>query len=202
VSPLSDSELYEVVKNVMRRVDGSGESISLEQENSIPEAVQPAEIQPRAVGGRLIAIGADHGGYDLKENIKKFLQELGYSIIDCGTHDKTSVDYPDIAHAVALKVSTGEAWRGIIIDGAGIGSAVTANKVPGVRAGLCYNQAMAVNSREHNDVNVLTLGSGMIGINLAQQITKTWLLTEFGGGRHARRVEKIIAIEKHYLKNG
>ena len=120
--------------------------------------------------------------------------------IDVGTHSKDPVDYPDIAHAVANLINAGRAWRGIVIDGAGIGSCIVANKVPGVRAGLAYDYSSAVNSREHNDTNVLTLGAGLIGTNLAQQIVKVWLGTEFGGGRHAPRVEKIAAIEKLYLK--
>jgi ribose 5-phosphate isomerase B len=97
-------------------------------------------------------------------------------------------------------VSNGKAWRGIVIDGAGIGSCIVANKVPGVRAGMAYDYSSAVNSREHNDTNVLTLGAGLIGTSLAKQIVKTWLSTDFGGGRHEKRVNKIIEIEKQYLK--
>ncbi|MEM7344899.1 MAG: ribose 5-phosphate isomerase B [Chloroflexota bacterium] len=148
-----------------------------------------------------IALGADHGpSYPLKEKLKPFLEELGYTIVDCGTYSSDSVDYPDIAYAVAKQVANSTAWRGIIIDGAGIGSSMAANKVPGIRAALCYNEAMARNSREHNDANVLTLGSGMVGPNLVKQIVKTWLETDFGGGRHQRRVDKIIQIEKRFLK--
>lgn len=145
----------------------------------------------------VVAIGADHGGYAMKEMLKAFLQ-ADYVVIDCGTDSAESVDYPDFALKVAEMVASGRAWRGIMIDGAGIGSSMVANKVPGVRAALCYDQATAVNSREHNDANVLTLGAGLIGNALAQQITKTWLETEFGGGRHARRVDKIMAVEKKY----
>jgi len=127
---------------------------------------------------------------------------LGYEVNDSGTHTTDPVDYPDIAFAVASLVAEGKAWRGVIIDGAGIGSCMAANKVPGVRAALCYDYATAVNSREHNDANVLTLGAGLIGNNLAKQILTTWLATEFGGGRHAGRVNKIIALEKRFLKDG
>lgn len=159
---------------------------------------------PRRKGGRevlrIIALGADHAGYRLKEVLKGFVEELGYGVIDCGTNGPDAVDYPDFAYAVARLVAEGRAWRGIIVDGAGIGSCMAANKVPGIRAALCYDQATAVNSREHNDANVLTLGAGLIGEHLARQIVKTWLETEFGGGRHARRVAKIVAIEKRYLK--
>jgi ribose 5-phosphate isomerase B len=139
---------------------------------------------------------------DLKEILKKELAEKGYKVIDVGTHTKDSVDYPDIAFAVAELVAEGKAWRGVVIDGAGIGSCMAANKVPGVRAALCYDYATAVNSREHNDANVLTLGAGLIGINLAKQILNTWLATEFGGGRHARRVDKITAIMDRFIKDG
>lgn len=147
---------------------------------------------------KTVALGADHGGYPMKEMLKGVLQNAGYVVIDCGTHGTESVDYPDFAHAVAQMVADGRAWRGIIVDGAGIGSCMAANKVPGVRAALCYDNATAVNSREHNDANVLTLGAGLIGNALAQQIAQTWLKTEFGGGRHATRVDKIMAIERKY----
>lgn len=151
--------------------------------------------------GPVIAIGADHGpSFPMKEELKPYLAELGYTVLDCGTYTPNAVDYPDIAYAVAKQVANGTAWRGIVIDGAGIGSSMAANKVPGIRAALCYNEAMARNSREHNDANVLTMGAGMIGLNLARQIVKTWLKTEFGGGRHQRRVNKIIEIEQRFLK--
>ena len=149
---------------------------------------------------RRVALGADHGGYGLKEQLKETVAGAGYAAVDCGTHSTESVDYPDFAFAVARMVAEGQAWRGIIIDGAGIGSCMTANKVPGVRAAMCYDQATAVNSREHNNANVLTLGAGLIGLNLARQIVEVWLATDFGGGRHARRVDKIEAIGRRYAK--
>jgi ribose 5-phosphate isomerase B len=147
-----------------------------------------------------VAFGADHGGYALKETLKQTAVANGYHIIDCGTHSTDAVDYPDFAYAVAQIVANGTAWRGIIIDGAGIGSCMAANKVPNVRAAMCYDQATATNSREHNNANVLTLGAGLIGTNLAQQIMTTWLATDFGGGRHQRRVDKIDAIGKRFMK--
>ena len=153
-------------------------------------------------GQQVVAMGADHGGYELKEALKGYVGELGYTIVDCGTNSTTAVDYPDFALAVAQLVAQGRAWRGIVVDGAGIGSCMAANKVPGVRASMCYDQATAVNSREHNDANVLTLGAGLIGPNLARQIVKAWLETPFGGGRHARRVDKIMQIERRFLKDG
>jgi ribose 5-phosphate isomerase B len=145
-------------------------------------------------GAPRVAIGADHGGYELKEALKAMLA-ADYEVIDVGTHSKDPVDYPDIATAVARMVAEGRAWRGIILDGAGIGSCMAANKIPGARAAMCYDQATAVNSREHNNANVLTLGAGLIGPNLAKQIVQTWLGTEFGGGRHAARVAKIDALD-------
>jgi ribose 5-phosphate isomerase B len=159
--------------------------------------VQESEASPAPAEGQTVAIGADHGGFGLKELLKTHIQSR-YTVIDCGTDSTASVDYPDFALAVAQMVSRGRAWRGIMIDGAGIGSCMVANKVPGVRAALCYDNATAVNSREHNDANYLTLGAGLIGNALATQIVDTWLKTAFGGGRHAKRVDKIMAVEKKY----
>ena len=151
-------------------------------------------------GKKSIAIGADHGGVTLKAELIAYLQEQDYGVVDCGTNSTDSVDYPDYALAVAQLVANGQAWRGIIIDGAGIGSCMAANKVPGVRAAMCYDQATALNSREHNNANVLTLGAGLLGSSLTRQIVQTWVDTEFGGGRHARRVDKIMDIERRFSK--
>jgi ribose 5-phosphate isomerase B len=150
--------------------------------------------------GAGLAIGADHGGFPLKERIAFKLKEAGWEVTDCGTHSHESVDYPDFAHAVAEKVASGECRWGIVIDGAGIGSAIAANKVPGVRAATCYDISSARNSREHNHANVLCLGAGLIGEGLAWQIVEEWLSTEWAGGRHARRVAKIDDIEKQYSR--
>jgi ribose 5-phosphate isomerase B len=147
-----------------------------------------------------IAVGADHGGYPLKERLAYRLRESGYTVVDCGTDSPDAVDYPDFAHAVARKVAEGECAYGIVVDGAGIGSAIAANKVPGVRAALCYDISTARNSREHNHANVLTLGAALIGDGLAWQIVEEWLAVPWGGGRHARRVEKISGIEHTYLR--
>jgi ribose 5-phosphate isomerase B len=165
-----------------------------------PGPVPDSAPSTATVGGQTVALGADHGGYAMKEDLKAYLGQLGYPVVDCGTNSTASVDYPDFAYAVAKLVSEGRAWRGIIVDGAGIGSCMAANKVPGVRAAMCYDHATAVNSREHNDANVLTLGGVLIGANLARQIVKTWLETDFGGGRHARRVDKIMGIEKRFVR--
>ncbi len=154
--------------------------------------------QSVAGAGEAIAIGADHGGYPLKERLAFKLKEAGHEVIDCGTTSTDSVDYPDFAHAVARKVADGAACYGIIVDGAGIGSAMVANKVPGVRAALCYDLSTARNSREHNHANVLTLGAGLVGDGLAWQIVQEWLAVEWGGGRHARRVDMITDVEQRY----
>ncbi len=179
----------------------------LAQANQIKLIIADSQLVPKLqlvnelAVNPIIAIGSDHGpSFPLKEALKPFLEELGYTTLDCGTFTPDSVDYPDIAYAVAKQVANETAWRGIIIDGAGIGSCMAANKVPGIRAALCYNQAMASNSREHNNANVLTLGAGMIGLNIARQIIDTWLKTDFGGGRHQRRVNKIEEIEQRFLK--
>ncbi len=170
-----------------------------------PTAQQNARFTPQRTtqkNNQVIAIGADHGGFPLKETLREMLEsaDLRYTLIDCGTHNTVSVDYPDFAYAVARLVADGKAWRGIVIDGAGIGSCMTANKVPGVRAAMCYDQVTAVNSREHNNANVLTLGAGLIGTNLAKQIVTTWLSTEFAGGRHAKRVDKIDQLDKRFQR--
>lgn len=149
-------------------------------------------------GGATVAIGCDHGGFRLKELLKEHLRQRGCAVTDCGTSSTESVDYPDFAHEVARRVAGGACAAGIIVDGAGIGSAMVANKVPGVRAALCYDLSSARNSREHNHANVLTLGAGLIGDNLARQIVDEWLDTEWGPGRHAARVEKITAVERRY----
>ena len=165
-----------------------------------PSAVREERSAARSTAARAVALGADHGGYAMKEDLKAYLGELGYEVLDCGTHSTEAVDYPDFAYAVAASVSEGRAKYGIIVDGAGIGSCMAANKVPGIRAALCYDHATAVNSREHNNANVLTLGGGLLGHNLAREIVKTWLSTDFGGGRHARRVDKIMDIERRFLR--
>lgn len=170
------------------------------RERGVQLIEHPIDPPARSATNKSIAIGSDHGGFELKRTLHAYLIELGYAPIDCGTFSTDSVDYPDFALAAAELVASGRAGRGIIIDGAGIGSCMTANKVPGIRAAMCYDQATAVNSREHNDANVLTLGAGLIGSTLAKQIVKTFLDTPFGGGRHAKRVDKIVAIERRFLK--
>jgi ribose 5-phosphate isomerase B len=148
-----------------------------------------------------ILIGSDHGGYTLKEDLKQFLQESGYQVLDFGTHSPDPVDYPDIAFLVADAVRKDPETVGIILDGAGIGSAIVANKVPGIRAAVCSDLYTARNSKEHNDANVLTLGGRVLGPGLAREIVKTWLSSSFLEARQARRVKKILEIENRYLKS-
>ena len=190
MSLISDEELKVIVEKVVHRTMTENPSKAVGTDAS--DVTDP----------KAIALGADHGGYKMKEMLKGHLASAGYQIIDCGTDSTESVDYPDFARAVAEKVSSQTAWRGIIVDGAGIGSCMTANKVNGVRAAMCHDHATAVNSREHNDANVLTLGAGLLGVNQVKLIVKTWLETPFGGGRHTGRVNKIMEIEKKFLKEG
>lgn len=210
MSQVSEKDIHEIVTRVVRKTLGSdalgSPAIDINPPAS-PTHTQPPQPDkqpstPVNANARVVAIGTDHGGVALKDLLVKELKSLGFEVLDCGTNTTDPVDYPDIAQAVASLVSEGKAWRGVVIDGAGIGSCMAANKIPGVRAALCYDYATAVNSREHNDANVLTLGAGLIGVNLAKQILSTWLSTEFGGGRHAGRVSKIIALEKRFLKDG
>jgi ribose 5-phosphate isomerase B len=149
---------------------------------------------------RTVAVGADHGGYPMKEELKSFLAELGHRVHDFGTNSESAVDYPDFAHAVARAVADGTVEVGIVIDGAGVGSAMTANKVPGVRAAACYSAEVARNSREHNGANVLTLGSKTISSAEMREIVKAWLGTELTEDRHRKRVGKIEAIERQYSR--
>ena len=177
----SEREIRDLVRRV---VDGLADS----EEGAVPDSRS----------GEAIAIGADHGGYALKERLIAHLRDQGYRVRNCGTDSPDSVDYPDFALAVAELVADGSCRWGVVIDGAGIGSCITANKVPGVRAALCYDISSARNSREHNLANVLTLGAALIGEGLAMQILDVWLATAWGSGRHARRVAKITDIDRRF----
>lgn len=145
-----------------------------------------------------IALGADHAGYGLKEALKAWLINHGYQVLDLGTHSTDSVDYPDYAALVAEAVVDHKVERGLLICGTGIGMTMAANKVPGVRAALCGDLYTARMSREHNDANVLVLGGRLMGADVGADILRAWLETEFAGGRHARRVEKIADIESRH----
>jgi len=149
---------------------------------------------------RRIAIAADHGGFEMKESLKQVIADLGHDFQDFGTHSTDAVDYPDYAHLAARAVARKTCDLAIIIDGAGIGSCMAANKVPGIRAAMCYDAASARNSREHNGANVLTLGGKMISNDQMREIVGVWLATELIEDRHRRRVAKIDAIEREYLR--
>ncbi len=174
----------------------------------VPDAKRPpaetANQSPRPAGSsskdKPVAFGSDHGGFQLKGQLKKYAESLGYKTLDLGTNSEEPCDYPDYAYAVARAVSSGEAWRGVMIDGAGIGSCVVANKVPGIKAACCHNEFVARNAREHNDTNVLTLGSRVTGSEVCKEILRIWLETWFAGGRHRQRVDKIDEVEKKFTK--
>ena len=153
-------------------------------------------LEERPASAVRVALGADHGGFVLKENLKAFLIERGHEVEDVGTFGRDPVDYPDFAVAVARAVASGACVAGIVVDGAGIGSCMAANKVRGVRAATCHDEATARNSREHNHANVLVLGSGVVHPGHARRLVRLWLATPFGVGRHARRVDKIDALDR------
>ena len=187
----SEEEVRQVVAAVLA-------GIETEELERGPVGSSEDERAPEPVAAE-VAVGADHGGYRLKERIAADLRERGYEVHDCGTDSTEPVDYPDFAHEVARLVADGACRWGIVVDGAGIGSCMAANKVPGIRAATCWDLTSAKNSREHNHANVLVLGAGLIGENLALEIVRAWMLMPWGGERHARRVEKIMDIERRYL---
>lgn len=189
VSEELEREVRQLVATVLTRV--------LDTPATMAPLAEPAPMDPE---GR-IAIGADHGGFELKEDLKAKLVDAGWVVEDCGTSDTSACDYPTFAHTVARQVAMGHCVAGIMIDGAGIGSAMAANKVPRVRAAACYDLSTARNSREHNRANVLTLGAGLTGPGLAWQIVQEWLATPLGTGRHHRRVGLIDEIEATYLRS-
>jgi ribose 5-phosphate isomerase B len=199
----TEDEVRALVAEVLARMAGAagvaGDPAVLER----PEGSDPQRQAGEGGGapGPLcdVAVGADHGGYRLKERIAEELRGHGFTVQDCGTGGTEPVDYPDVAHAVATTVAGGRCRWGIVVDGAGIGSCIAANKVPGIRAATCWDVSSARNSREHNHANVLALGAGLVGEVLALQIVQAWLSTPWGGERHARRVEKIGDIERRYL---
>lgn len=148
-----------------------------------------------------IAIGADHAGYQLKELLKTYVSELGYDVIDLGTDSPAPVDYPDFSQAVAEAVVHGQAKRGILICGSGIGASIAANKVPGARAGVCHDYYSAHQGVEHDDMNILVFGACVIGIEVAKELVKAYLSAEFRGDeRYVRRLEKVKAIEASYSR--
>jgi len=178
------------------RLAVSGGAIVTPAARDLARRLGVALIESSPTVARTLALGADHGGYRLKEALKGPVRDLGFEIEDVGCHSSESVDYPVYAARVAGLVADGRAQFGIMIDGAGIGSAMVANKIPGVRAALCYDLTTASNAREHNNANVLTLGGTLLGERLAGDIVKTFLSTAFAGGRHQRRVTMIDALDE------
>ena len=149
-----------------------------------------------------IALGSDHAGFELKEDLRDYLAELKIDALDLGVYSQEAVDYPEVAGEVAGKVSRGKVEKGLLICGAGIGMSIAANRFPGVRAALCHDSFTARVSREHNNANILVLGGRLIGKGLAREILEVWLETEFQGGRHQRRLDKITALEEKLGKRG
>jgi len=152
----------------------------------------------RTVRLNKIVIGSDHTGFKTKNMLSGLLTEKGFQLIDVGTYDEKSCDYPDFAFAAAKKIQAGEADFGILIDATGIPSAITANKLTGIRAATCYNEFSARSAREHNDANILAVGAKSLGEGTIKSILAVWLSTKFGGGRHQKRLDKITGIEKNY----
>ena len=183
MSPLDESKVREVVREVVLRHLRGDEA---------PKAAAP----PRPGAEHRVAIGSDHGGYELKEVLKRYvIDELGWDVHDCGTHSAEPVDYPDYAAAVAREVAQGRCARGLVIDAAGIGSTMAANKIAGVRCALCHDDLTTINARSHNDANVLALGARVVNRGLAVRLARLFLTTAFEGRRHERRVKKIMALE-------
>ena len=147
-----------------------------------------------------LALASDHGGFELKEAVRGWLQEWGYQVVDLGTHSPESVDYPDYIALAAAAVSRGETDRAVVLCGTGIGASIVANKFPGVRATLCHDIYTARMSRLHNDSNVLAMGGRVLGADLAREMLKVWLETPFEGGRHERRLRKVAEIERKILE--
>jgi ribose 5-phosphate isomerase B len=148
-----------------------------------------------------IVVGSDHAGFDLKQNLVPYLRELGHEVVDVGTNSTAPVDYPDYAQAVAEAVRNGQAERGILLCGSGVGASVAANKIPGIRAGLCHDTYSAHQGVEHDDMNVLVLGARVIGQELAHELVRAFLGAKFTGAeRHRRRLEKVQALEHRFLK--
>ncbi len=184
-----ESEVRRLVREAVDRALGAAPG------SASAGAPRPAEADEAAA--RRVAIGSDHGGFELKEVLRRYVaDELGWEVRDCGTHSTDAVDYPDYAAAVAREVATGRCARGIVVDAAGIGSAMAANKVAGVRCANCHDDRTVTNSREHNDANVLSLGARVVNRGLAQRLVRLFLTTPFAGGRHERRVQKIMALER------
>lgn len=197
---ITEDDLKGLVEGDRLRISGNARFTPLARDLVAEKGIELVTKQPREASLKVtsVAIGCDHGGFELKEQLAAFLSGLGLKVRDFGTNSKDAVDYPDFAHAVAQAVAKSQADAGIVIDGAGIGSAMTANKVTGVLAAACYNPALAKNAREHNGANVLSLGSGQNSFEEAREIVKAFLTHEISEPRHERRVGKIRTIESQY----
>ena len=191
--------IRQLVERALDAVEaGPGPTPASTSAGAATHAHAQAPVPVPAGGANTVAIGADHGGFGLKAVLVKYLADKGVGVTDCGTNGPEAVDYPDLAHVVARLVASGACATGIVIDGAGIGSAMAANKVPGVRAANAHDTSMARNAREHNYANVLTLGARMIGEGMALEIVDMFLATPWGAERHGKRVAKITQIEQQY----
>ncbi len=198
---VSESEVRRLVQEAVERALGPPSDAPPPAARPVAPAPGPAPAPAArpatAAAPRRVAIGSDHGGFALKEVLKRAIgEEMGWEVQDCGTHSGEAVDYPDFAAAVAREVVSGRCALGIVVDAAGIGSAIAANKVPGARCGVCHDDATVLNSREHNDANILSLGARTVHRGAATRMVKLFLTTPFAGGRHARRVQKIMALEQ------
>jgi ribose 5-phosphate isomerase B len=189
MSGTDESEVRRLVREAVER------ALVGSTAGSSPAAATPSSPPPNAQ--RRVALGSDHGGFALKEVLERaIIDEMGFEVIDCGTHSVDAVDYPDFAAAVAREVASGRCARGIVIDAAGIGSAMAANKIVGVRCAVCHDADSVVNAREHNDANVMSIGARFVNRGLATRMARMFLTLPFAGGRHERRVLKIMALER------
>jgi ribose 5-phosphate isomerase B len=199
-SLLTEDDLRGLEEGARVRISATAKFTALAEDIVKDRKLELIRKQPRAAATKVrsVALGCDHGGFKVKEQLKSYLTDVGINVRDFGTNSEDAVDYPDFAHAVARSVSGRQVDIGIIIDGAGIGSAMTANKVPGVRAAACYSTALAKNSREHNGANVLTLGSGQNSFDEIKAIVDAFIGTEISEDRHKKRVGKIDSIDRNY----
>jgi ribose 5-phosphate isomerase B len=191
--------MRQVSEAEVRRLVQEGVDRALGAAPPARSAPVPAPVATPAVASapRRVALGSDHGGFALKQVLKRAIsEEMGWQVQDCGTHSAEAVDYPDFAAAVAREVVSGRCALGIVVDAAGIGSAIAANKVDGARCAVCHDDATVLNSREHNDANLMSLGARSVPRGAAIRMAKLFLTTPFAGGRHARRVQKIAALEQ------
>ena len=197
---VSEPEVRRLVREAVERALGPAAAPDVPDPRSHPparSAPAPTAFPGRSAAPHRVAIGSDHGGFALKEILRRAItEETDWEVHDCGTHSAEAVDYPDFAAAVAREVAGGRCALGVVVDAAGIGSAIAANKVLGARCAVCHDDATVLNSREHNDANILSLGARVVHRGAATRMVKLFLGTPFAGGRHERRVQKIMALER------